>query len=47
MTSSASVELYGKFPDEKMTLQDFKIKSIIDKGTFGKVFLVENLINGK
>lgn len=28
-------------------MKDFIIKKIIDKGSFGKVFLVENKINGK
>lgn len=27
---------------EKMTLEDFKIIKVIDKGSFGKVFLVIN-----
>jgi serine/threonine protein kinase len=30
-----------------VTLKDFLIKKIIDKGSFGKVFLVENKNNGK
>lgn len=30
-----------------MTLKDFLIRKIIDKGSFGKVFLVENKNNGK
>lgn len=28
--------------DEKITLEDFKILKVIDKGSFGKVFLVSN-----
>lgn len=47
MTSSESVALLiGKGAD-KVTLKDFIIKKIIDKGSFGKVFLVENSKNGK
>jgi len=47
MTSSESVALLiGKGAD-KVTLKDFLIKKIIDKGSFGKVFLVENKNNGK
>jgi hypothetical protein len=33
--------------NEKVTLEDFIIKKVIDKGSFGKVFLVENSKNGK
>jgi serine/threonine protein kinase len=29
------------------TLEDFKIRKVIDKGSFGKVFLVVNKNNGK
>jgi len=32
---------------EKVNLEDFIIKKVIDKGSFGKVFLVENSKNGK
>ena len=32
---------------EKVDLEDFIIKKVIDKGSFGKVFLVENSKNGK
>lgn len=32
---------------ENVTLDDFTIKKVIDKGSFGKVFLVENSKNGK
>ena len=28
-------------------LEDFKIKKVIDKGSFGKVFLVVNQVNKK
>jgi serine/threonine protein kinase len=33
--------------DVKCTLEDFKIRKMIDKGSFGKVFLVVNKNNGK
>lgn len=33
--------------EERCTLEDFKIKKVIDKGSFGKVFLVVNQNNGK
>lgn len=33
--------------EDKVTLEDFVIKKVIDKGSFGKVFLVENQKNGK
>lgn len=33
--------------DENLSLEDFIIKKVIDKGSFGKVFLVENSKNGK
>jgi hypothetical protein len=33
--------------DENIKLEDFIIKKVIDKGSFGKVFLVENSQNGK
>ena len=33
--------------DHEICLDDFKIKKVIDKGSFGKVFLVVNVIDGK
>jgi len=49
MTSSESVALMvstsNKTKDTK--LKDFIIKKIIDKGAFGKVFLVENKHDGQ
>jgi len=33
--------------EDQVTLEDFIIKKVIDKGSFGKVFLVENQKNGK
>jgi len=33
--------------EEKVSLEDFIIKKVIDKGSFGKVFLVECSKNGK
>ena len=47
MTSSESVALLIGKGAEQVTLKDFLIKKIIDKGSFGKVFLVENKNNGK
>jgi serine/threonine protein kinase len=37
----ASQTLYAKKGDKKVTLQDFSIKKVIGRGSFGKVFLVE------
>lgn len=31
----------------EISLEDFKIKKVIDKGSFGKVFLVVNIKDGK
>lgn len=50
MTSSESVALMlGKDHEgeKNAKLKDFVIKKIIDKGAFGKVFLVENSKDGK
>lgn len=51
MTSTESIALLvGRSvgnESNKVTLQDFIIKKIIDKGSFGKVFLVENTKDGK
>lgn len=33
--------------EQKYSLEDFKIRKVIDKGSFGKVFLVVNKHNGK
>jgi len=33
--------------EQGYTLEDFKIRKVIDKGSFGKVFLVVNQHNGK
>jgi serine/threonine protein kinase len=33
--------------ERNFTLEDFKIRKVIDKGSFGKVFLVVNKHNGK
>lgn len=32
----------GSNPDTQYKLEDFQIKKVIDKGSFGKVFLVVN-----
>lgn len=37
----ASRTLYAKKGDHKVTLQDFVIRKVIGRGSFGKVFLVE------
>ena len=38
----------GLSHDEQVfKLEDFKIRKVIDKGSFGKVFLVVNQLNGK
>jgi serine/threonine protein kinase len=36
-----------KLVKEKVTLEDFKIRKVIDKGSFGKVFHVINIKDGK
>jgi len=48
-SSPSTMVLSGKKnnPNEDITLEDFVIKRVIDKGSFGKVFLVENSKNGK
>ena len=33
--------------EQGCSLEDFKIRKVIDKGSFGKVFLVVNQVNGK
>jgi serine/threonine protein kinase len=37
----ASLTLYSKKGDKKVSLQDFVIRKVIGRGSFGKVFLVE------
>ena len=37
----ASKTLYARKGDTKVTLQDFVIKKVIGRGSFGKVFLVQ------
>jgi serine/threonine protein kinase len=32
--------------ENKVCLEDFKIKKVLDKGSFGKVFLVVNSLDG-
>ena len=47
--SGPSLCLVGRpgMNDEKITLEDFTILKVIDKGSFGKVFLVSNQKMGK
>jgi hypothetical protein len=47
MTSTSLLVSPNNKSGEKVTLEDFVIKKVIDKGSFGKVFLVENQKNGK
>ena len=48
MTSSEAQQLMASSHSNATTkLKDFTIKRIIDKGAFGKVFLVENTKDGK
>ncbi|CAI2363739.1 unnamed protein product [Moneuplotes crassus] len=42
-----SSTLYSNAGAEECTLEDFKIKRVIGKGAFGKVFMVENKNNSK
>ena len=37
----------GGATEEKPSLSDFEIRKMVGKGTFGKVFMVENVKNGK
>lgn len=37
----------GSNPYKELSLEDFKIKKVIDKGSFGKVFLVVNEKSGQ
>lgn len=37
----------SKVEGEDIALTDFKIKKVLDKGSFGKVFLVVNKKNGQ
>jgi len=40
ITNEVSKTLYGRQKDEVVDLKDFTIKSVIGRGSFGKVFLV-------
>lgn len=45
---SVSVSVFVRKPTNKhVKLQDFEIKSVIGRGSFGKVFLVQKKTNGK
>lgn len=48
-SGKAACVLVGRTNDisEPVSLTDFIIKKVIDKGSFGKVFLVQNQITGK
>ena len=47
MTREASKTLYGRNKDEQVNLSDFTIKSVIGRGSFGKVFLVQKVSDSK
>lgn len=47
MAGDAEQILKCKDGDSEMSLNDFKIVKVIDKGSFGKVFLVVNTKNKK
>jgi serine/threonine protein kinase len=44
---SKKAKLHGDDSEDPKSLDDFKILKVIDKGSFGKVFLVKNKTNGK
>lgn len=47
MTDESCQTLYRKtITDYKVSFDDFKILSIVGKGTFGKVYLVQNIVTG-
>lgn len=39
--------LFMKKKDQKVDLKDFQVKKVIGKGSFGKVFLVQKVQDGK
>ena len=47
ITNEVSKTLYGRQKDEVVDLKDFTIKSVIGRGSFGKVFLVQKIQDGK
>jgi serine/threonine protein kinase len=44
---SKKAKLHGDDSEDPKGLEDFKILKVIDKGSFGKVFLVKNKTNDK
>ncbi len=42
-----STNMYARNEDKNVGLKDFIIKSVIGRGSFGKVFLVQKASDGK
>jgi serine/threonine protein kinase len=47
IAANAKTENSAVNGEENVKLEDFKIKKLIDKGSFGKVYLVVNIKDGK
>ena len=47
MTKSETIEKSESLMNKQPDLRDFKVQKLIGKGSFGKVFLVLNKIDGK
>jgi serine/threonine protein kinase len=45
--NSVSTPMFHKNKDKDVVLKDFVIKSVIGRGSFGKVFLVQKATDGK